>query len=181
MIRFACSTAFRLLLLGGLAATAACGRDNGGGEGNFLERITASTSEAPDEFLSLPRKPLEVPPDLAALPEPQPGTVSRAELTPRSDARVALGGSADGGGSGADAAFLAAAGVQNRAAGIRETLSAEDEVWRQNNRGKLLNRLLGRVGEADIYAAFLLDPDAEADRLRDAGLRVPQQPLPRRR
>ena len=51
-----------------------------------------SDSGGPDEFAILPTKPLEMPEDMAALPDPTPGGSNRADATPEADAYAALGG-----------------------------------------------------------------------------------------
>lgn len=151
----------------------ACG---GGGDGEtVLERLSAGAVTAPDEFMVLPRKPLELPPDLTELPTPQPGATSRSDLTPITDAEVALSGRPGRAPAiPADRALLAATGTG--AAGIRQTLSAEDEQWRSRNRGRLLERLFRRTDEGIVYRRQILDAEAELLRLRDAGIWVP--PLP---
>ena len=71
-----------------MALLAACG---GSAEPDLLN-ISQPRSEGPDEFAILPAKPLEVPEDLAALPEPTPGGSNLTDPTPFADAAVAMGG-----------------------------------------------------------------------------------------
>ncbi|MGB8621497.1 MAG: DUF3035 domain-containing protein, partial [Paracoccaceae bacterium] len=56
-----------------------------------LMNIRSSTS-TPDEFAILPNKPIEMPQDMAALPDPTPGGANRVDPTPEADAVAALGG-----------------------------------------------------------------------------------------
>lgn len=158
-----------------LVLLAACGGNDSSDDRGLVERLTLGSFEAPEEFAVLPQKPLEVPEDLSVLPAPTPGAVSRVDLTPETDALIALSGRPlKAPATASDAALIANAG--QRQAGIRGQLSAEDEAYRENNRGLLLDRLFGRVSEGDIYARQVLDPEAELLRLRQQGIWVPQLP-----
>ncbi|WP_157966338.1 DUF3035 domain-containing protein [Oceanibium sediminis] len=155
----------------------ACGGSDSSDDRGLVERLTLGSFEAPEEFAILPQKPLEVPEDLTTLPAPTPGAVSRVDLTPETDALVALSGRPEKAPAAAsDNALLAAAGARGRQPGIRAQLSAEDEVYRENNRGLLLDRLFGKVSDGDIYGSQVLDPEAELLRLRALGIWVPQLP-----
>lgn len=155
-------------------AVAGCGGDTSD-ERSIVDRITASSFQTPNEFAVLPKKPLVLPDDLDTLPEPAPGTTSLADLTPNADAIAAVGGQSNRGAPVAsDRALLAATGVG--AGGIRRLLAAEDEEYRAGNPGYLLDRLLGLVGDGEIYSAYVLDAEAELLRLRARGIRVPQLP-----
>ncbi len=80
-----------MLVFGVLAALSACSR---GEEDPNLLNISQPRAEGPDEFAVLPTKPLEMPENMAALPEPTPGGVNRTDPTPEADAIAALGGNA---------------------------------------------------------------------------------------
>jgi hypothetical protein len=165
----------RLAVVLAMLAVTACSTRNGG-EG-LLAIAGAGASDRPDEFLVLPRKPLELPPDLAALPAPTPGQGNLADLTPIPDARVALGGNPEGGTVGpGDAALVAATRRYGVAGGIRQVLAAEDAEWRRTNRGRLLERLLLRNDESVVYRRVILEPYPELVRLRQQGVRTPAAP-----
>jgi hypothetical protein len=53
-----------------------------------------NNEEGPDEFAVLPTAPLEMPENLASLPEPTPGAPNRVDPDPEADAIAALGGNA---------------------------------------------------------------------------------------
>ena len=81
-------TGFVLSLAGvTLLALGACGSGN---REPHLMNLRSSTN-GPDEFSILPPKGLELPPDLAALPEPTPGGGNLTDQHPMDDAIVALG------------------------------------------------------------------------------------------
>ena len=163
------------VLLAASVALSACGRS--GSEQSPLERLNASAVTAPDEFKVLPRKPLELPDDLAALPAPAPGQGNRTDLTPIRDLEVALSGrEGRSAATGSDAAVVRAASANGITPGIRDILAAEDEEWRRNNKGRLLERLLLRNQEGITYRAMILDARAELRRMRALGVRVPQLP-----
>jgi len=152
-----------------LIAVAACSR----GEPNLMN--IRNTESGPDEFSVLPTEPLEMPGSFAALPTPTPGGINRADPTPEADAIAALGGNVD---------------RANRQAGdivnysnrfgvtpdIRGTLSAEDRDFRDNNRGRLLERVFGVNTYYSAYGDQSLDNYAELERLRRAGVRTPAAP-----
>lgn len=130
--------------------------------------------QTPDEFMVLPTKPLEMPPDLGALPPPAPGGANRADLDPEIEAVAALTGRAAPAGTASSAALVARTGPADP--GIRPTLAAEDATFRRENRGRLFERWFGRDQERIVYGDITLDSDAEFDRQRAAGRRVPAAP-----
>lgn len=133
-----------------------------------------SATEGPDEFGILPPKGLELPPDLAALPEPTPGGSNLTDPNPRADAILALGGT-PGAGS-ADQALLNHAARHGVTAGVRETLAAEDLRWRQKNGGRPLERLFRVNTYFQAYQRYWLDVWAELARWRAAGVQTPSAP-----
>lgn len=132
-------------------------------------------SRAPSEFLVVPAKPLETPPDLAALPPPAPGAANRADPTPQADAVVALGGR-PGAGVAADGAFLNHVSRYGRDPDIRDTLAAEDLAFRQANPGRVMERIFNVNRYFAIYADQSLDQQAERARLTAAGVPTPTAP-----
>ncbi len=175
----------RLAALAALIGLAACTGHTGKTPGQeagptIAERLgNSARTNRPDEFLVLPKRPLEMPEDLASLPQPTPGQGNRTDLTPIADSRVALGGSPAGGSVGAgDAALVASASRYGVAPNIRATLASEDEVWRSENRGRLLERLFRQNDQSVVYRRVILDPYPELLRLRGLGLRTPAAPPP---
>lgn len=139
-----------------------------------------SATQGPDEFAILPPKPLTLPTDLAALPEPTPGGANLTDPTPEADAIAALGGSLRpaGGVPSSDGGLASYAGRFGLAADIRQTLAAEDLEWRQKNDGRLLERLLNVNVYYKAYADMSLDQQAELWRWRRAGAKTPSAPPP---
>lgn len=163
----------RLGIAGTLIAAlllSACG--DRGEEPNL--RVLRSPGSGPDEFAIVPPKPLEMPEDLAALPEPTPGGSNRTDQTPLDDAVVALGGRPGAGGT--DAALVAGTGRFGVSPTVREDLAAEDREIRRRTRPRLLERLVG----ADVYGRAYDRQEVrsyeELERWRAAGRRTPAAP-----
>lgn len=135
-----------------------------------------STTNTPDEFAILPNKPLTMPEDMAALPAPTPGGTNRVDPTPEADAVAALGGKpsrlAQTGVPGSEAALVSQASRFGVAAGIRQTLAAEDLEFRRDNNGRILERLLNVTVYYKAYRKQSLDQYAELERWRRAGART---------
>lgn len=171
-------TAGMVLGLAGAAvlALSACSRSD---DVPNLMNIRSNT-QGPDEFAILPPKPLQMPEDIAALPEPTPGGANRTDPTPNADAIAALGGQLrDAGGVPAsDGALFSFASRYGVTAGIRETLAAEDLEYRRQNDGRLLERLFNVNVYFKAYRAQSLDQQAELWRWRNAGARTPSAPPP---
>ncbi|WP_076486022.1 MULTISPECIES: DUF3035 domain-containing protein [Rhodobacter] len=139
-----------------------------------------SATSGPDEFGILPTKPLEMPEDLAMLPDPTPGGANIADPTPEADAVAALGGNPDRLRAGSvprgDGALLAQASRYGTSADIRAQLAAEDLEFRRKNDGRLLERLFNVNVYYKAYEPMSLDQAAELERWRRAGLRTPAAP-----
>jgi Protein of unknown function (DUF3035) len=137
-------------------------------------------TDSPDEFAILPTKPLEAPENYEALPEPTPGGSNLADPTPKADAIAALGGNpdslADGRIYAGEQTLLSYASRYGVPADIRTTLAAEDLSWRQDNNGKLLERLFNVNVYYDSYKPMALDQHGELERLRDKGIWTPSAP-----
>ena len=131
----------------------------------------------PDEFAVLPNKPLEQPTDFSNLPAPTPGGTNRTDQTPLADAIAALGGRQGGATAPVQGpAMIARAtrfGVQPD---IRAQLAAEDRAFRENNRGKFLERLFSTYTYFSAYERQQLDQYRELERLRRLGVRTPAAP-----
>ncbi|WP_233417141.1 DUF3035 domain-containing protein [Halovulum marinum] len=168
--------ALRIILAAGAAAIlAGCGGGDSD-ERSAVERLTAGSRIAPEEFAVLPQKPLQLPEDLTALPPPLPGTVSRTDLTPNADAVAALSGTPQRGAVVASDNALLAAAATGASANIRQVVAAEDLEYRRNNQPRLLYRLFGTATETSIYDGQALNPDLEQRRLRALGVQVPAAP-----
>ena len=160
-----------------LLALAGCGARDGVPS---LMNVRSAT-QGPDEFAILPPKPLSMPEDLAALPEPTPGGANLTDPTPNADAVVALGGTPrepTGAVPAADGALFAHASRFGLAADIRAVLAAEDLDYRRRNDGRLLERLFNVNVYYKAYAPMSLDQQAELWRWRKAGARTPAAPPP---
>lgn len=136
-----------------------------------------SQTRAPDEFTILPSKPLTLPEDFAALPEPTPGGGNITDPTPQADAVAALGGNPEavsqrGVVPAADGGLMAHAGRFGVGAGIREQLAAEDLEWRRKNDGRLLERVFNVNVYFKAYRRMALDKFAELERWRARGVRT---------
>ncbi len=149
----------------------------GGGEPDL--RVLSNDEPGPDEFSIVPNRPLEQPRDLAALPVPTPGGSNRSDLDPLADATVALGGTPGGATAPVQGqALVAATGRYGTDPAIRADLAARDRALREDNRGRLLNRLFRRSTYSDAYARQSLDRYEALERLRAAGVRTPAAPPP---
>ncbi|MBN2761295.1 MAG: DUF3035 domain-containing protein [Rhodobacteraceae bacterium] len=140
----------------------------------------AAQDREPDEFGILPTKPLEMPDSLAELPAPNPGGTNRVDPQPRADVAVALGGNparavAGGGVDGGIANYAARFGRND---GIRAQLAAEDLRFRQDNNGRLLERLFSVNVYHNAYQGMWLDKYSELERWRRAGAQTPSAPPP---
>jgi hypothetical protein len=160
-----------------IVAMSACGNNPVYGKnGNFRLK-----DAGPDEFSVLPTKELELPEDLKALPEPTLGSKNRADLTPQSDAVVALGGKSDQLestkiGSG-EQALITAASRNGVSAGIREELAADDQAFRGKRKRDFMRRWIGSNGSyLRRHKDQSLNGYAELWRLQDLGVRTPTAP-----
>lgn len=140
-----------------------------------------STTQGPDEFAILPPKPLTLPEDLSALPDPTPGGANLTDPTPEADAIAALGGELRnaGGVPAGDGGLFSYAARYGVTGDIRSTLAAEDLEWRRKNDGRLLERLFNINVYFKAYADMSLDQQAELWRWRRAGVKTPSAPPPK--
>jgi Protein of unknown function (DUF3035) len=148
-----------------------------GGKGD-PQLMNLRTGEGPDEFGIVPPKPLEMPEDLAALPEPAPGGSNRTDRDPEAEAIIALGGKpgAAGGIPAGDSALYAHAARFGVESGIRATLASEDLQWRRDNNGRILERLFNVNVYYKAYNKYRLDQQAELARWRKLGVRTSSAP-----
>lgn len=171
-------TAARLVLaLAGAAllAVAGCGSKD---KPPQLMHIRSDTN-GPDEFAIVPPKPLEMPEDLAVLPEPTPGGTNRTDQRPNDDAAIALGGAprvASEGVPAADGALYAHAARAGVSSDIRQTLAAEDLEHRRKNNGRLLERLFGLNVYYRAYRKQRLPQQTELELWRSRNVPTPSAP-----
>lgn len=156
-----------------MLALTACGGD----KTPSLMNVRSATN-GPDEFGILPPKALEMPEDLATLPEPTLGGTNRTDPTPLDDAIVALGGTPGAAGviPAGDGALVRHGSRYGTEAGIRATLATEDLEYRRKNDGRLLERLFNVNVYFKAYKKQSLDQQAELRRWRRAGARTPSAP-----
>ena len=162
----------RAVLIAAVLALAGCGS-----RAPNLMNLRSAT-RGPDEFGIIPTKPLQMPDDLTALPEPAPGGASLTDPTPQADAIAALGGNPAvlARASAGDAAILAAATRFGVTPDIRASLAAEDLEYRRKHTGRPLERLFAITVYYRAYLPMSLDQQAELARWRAAGIRTPSAP-----
>lgn len=163
------------MTLAALIALAACSSEK---EPRLMHLRT--NTGGPDEFSIVPSKPLEMPENLAELPEPTPGGTNRTDQTPVADAVAALGGKPAylsntkiGAGDGGLVAYTSRYGVTPT---IRADLAAADLEHRRKNDGRILEKLFGTSVYYKAYRHMSLDQVAELERWRKLGVRTPAAP-----
>ena len=143
-----------------------------------------TTSEGPDEFLILPNKPLEIPDNLAALPQPMPGGVNRVDQNPLADAVAAMGGRPSALDATAvpasDGALVAQTSRYGVPGNIRETLAEQDAEFRRRQARGTRIRIFPVDRYKQAYRRELNDPFQENQRLRASGVQTPTSPPPNR-
>lgn len=149
----------------------ACG---GGKEPNLIN--LRSDTNGPDEFGILPVKSLEMPEDVANLPEPTPNGSNLVDPTPIADAVAALGGKTGGGTSKSDGALLSYAARKGVSGDIRGELASDDLKFRRKNNGLLLERLFKNTVYFKAYRRQSLNQQDELARWRAAGVATPSAP-----
>ena len=126
------------------------------------------TKSAPDEFAVVKRAPLAMPPDYTLRP-PRPGVPRPQEQHPEDQAKAAVFGASVDTGDGftkSEAAFLEEAGAFNSQPGIREAVDQETAAMAPKEQ-PVAKRLLN-IGsdEKQEPATTVVDPKAEAERLK---------------
>jgi hypothetical protein len=161
-----------------LGLLAACGAPPEGGNRGLLQRVGLGPGK-PDEFLVMPSRELEQPETTEVLPPPTPGGTNRVDIVPKASAIAALSGDPDRGfaTSQSDLALIRAARATATTPDIRSRLAEEDAEYREDNRGRLLERL-SNLGDNKVYDGMILDADRELERLRRLGVRTPAAPPP---
>lgn len=163
-----------IFVIGFAFALAACG---GGSDEPNLLNVKQPRGDGPDEFSVLPTKPLQMPEDVAALPEPTPGGGNLTDPTPEADVALALGGNTEVlARRSNDGALLAYTGRHGVDPQIRPQLAAADLEFRRDNDGRLLERIFNVNVYFRAYEEMELDQYAELERLRRAGVRTSAVP-----
>jgi Protein of unknown function (DUF3035) len=146
-----------VIAVAAMVTLAACG-DKGA-----PQLMNLRSGQGPDEFAIVPPKALELPEDLAALPEPTPGGFNRTDPNPEADAAI-------------DSSLYAHAARFGVDGGIRGTLASEDLDWRRDNNGRILERLFNVNVYYKAYRKQRLDQQAELARWRALGIRTSSAP-----
>lgn len=158
-----------------LLACAVLGLSGCQGDGVLAGLFKSSRiNSAPDEFMVLPTRPLEMPASMSELPSPTPGAPNRVDYQPGAQAIAGLTGRPGVPGNADGRPLVAAAGPVDPT--IRQTLAAEDAEWRRVHHGRLLERWIVRDKEVVVYGPMILDAPATYDLLRDRGVQVPAVP-----
>ena len=151
----------RLMISGMLLALTGCGGD--------VRQALGIDRTAPDEFQVVTRAPLSVPPTYDLRP-PRPGAPRPQEATARSTAEAALFGitgapiASASSGSLAENMLLQKTNAAAASPSIRAQLDAENEA-RRKAAAQPIDTILP---SSDKTGERLIDPDAEAKRVRTA-------------
>jgi hypothetical protein len=150
-------------------------------QGDLNLRNLNSPGAGPDEFSVLPGKPLEMPAQMASLPEPTPGGANLTDQNPLADGVAAFGGRPAAlvpqGPSGADSALVQHVSRNGVSGDIRVTLAAEDEEFRRRRSRLTQFRLFRDVDRYhEVYTGEMTDPAAELRRFRRLGVATPSAP-----
>ncbi len=169
-------TGIRGMALCAVLALSACGGLLGDKEKEPKLLNIKPAGRSPDEFTVLPTKPLQMPDDIAVLPEPTPGGRNITDPTPEADAVAALGGNpaaldvtAVPAGNGGLVSYATRLGTSSD---IRQVLAAEDLDYRREHDGRLLERWFSVNVYYRAYKPMSLDQYAELERWRAAGART---------
>lgn len=137
-----------------------------------------TTTPGPDEFIIEPKKPLQTPTDLAALPAPTPGQSNLVDNDPVGDAIVALGGRPSQGDAvpATDGALVTAASRFGVTPSIRTDLAAADAEFRRKQSRFTQFRLFPEDRYLQAYRREVLDARQTADQWRRAGAITPSFP-----
>ena len=152
-----------------------------GCEDNEFRRQLGLAHQGPDPFTSLPSRPIVIP-DTADLPAPDATARSPVQLDPVQDVRTVLSTPAPKSGdpSATEQRLLTALGALDADPDIRALVDREARERSETLFGDvpLVHRLFG-VDQRRRQRLYGLDPAAEMERLREAGLlNTPDAPTP---
>lgn len=165
----------RVAILLGLLAVSAC---SGRGERDITLHDLRTNQRTPEEFSILPVKPLQQPDSYTQLPTPVPDGANLTDPTPKADAVAALGGNPGrltSGSTAGDRGILGYAGRFGTDSNIRSVLAAED-LERRKAKSRFTWSIVPRDDYRRAYRGFILDPYAEQNRFRRAGVPTPSAP-----
>ena len=134
----------------------------------------SSSGKGPNEFLVVPSGPLKQPKNYSELPLPTPGGVNRTDRNPRNEVIIALGGNENF--SSRDPKLIEYASRYGGDIDIRSILAKEDLVFREENDGLFLERMLKVNIYYKAYAEQSLDQYVELKRLNDLGVKTVSAP-----
>ncbi len=150
--------------------------------GNGAPRLlnVGASNDSPDEFATLPGKPLQTPASFSELPTPTPGAANLTDQTPKLAAISALGGNpaliTRAGIPASDGALLAQAQRFGVAPDIREQLGTADLAFRRGQGALFFMRWFSGNRYFAAYRGQSLDQHGELERLRAAGVQTPSAP-----
>jgi len=133
-----------------------------------------SSGSGPNEFLVVPSGPLKQPKNYSELPLPTPGGVNRTDRNPRNEVIIALGGNENF--SSRDPKLIEYVSRYGGDIDIRSILAKEDLVFREENDGLFLERMLKVNIYYKAYAKQSLDQYVELKRLNDLGVKTVSAP-----
>ena len=143
-------------------------------------RTIRNSSNGPDEFLVQPVKPLQLPPDIAALPPPTPGGSNLVDHRPLDDAAIAVGGRAQSSPNapvpGSDGAVVTYASRFGVSGDIRQALAQEDAEFRRKRQRFTQYRIVPVDRYNEVYKRYAIDPFAVAESYRQIGVKTPSSP-----
>ena len=133
-----------------------------------------SSGSGPNEFLVVPSGPLKQPKNYSELPLPTPGGGNRTDRNPRNEVIIALGGNENF--SRRDPKLVEYVSRYGGDINIRSILAKEDLVFREENHGLFLERMLKVNIYYKRYAEQSLDQYIELKRLNDLGVKTVSAP-----
>ena len=165
------------MILVAILAISACSER----QGDLNLRNLRTPGAGPDEFSVMPGKPLEMPDQLASLPQPMPGGANLTDQNPLADGVAALGGRPGAlvaqRPAASDTALVQHAARNGLSGDIRMTLAAEDEEFRRRRSRLTQFRLFRDVDRYhEVYSGEMTDPTAELRRFRRLGVATPSAP-----
>jgi len=134
----------------------------------------SSSGKGPNEFLVVPSGPLKQPKNYSELPLPTPGGVNRTYRNPGNEVIIALGGNENF--SRRDPKLVEYVSRYGGDIDIRSILAKEDLVFREENDGLFLERMLKVNIYYKAYAEQSLDQYVELKRLNDLGVKTVSAP-----
>jgi hypothetical protein len=152
-----------------------------------INRALGIEKVVPDEFAVVSRAPLAIPPDYTLRP-PRPGAAPTQELSPTESARQtifkaaseqpAVTGQGNDRRSTGESELLRAAGAGSASGDIRQTLAKETQNPGAVDQSFVDRLLFWRGGDPAPAKDQVIDPNAEAQRLKTAPTQTSANPAP---